>query len=220
MKNPNREGPTLSKVSHIARVLCTPRMRGLAAHLDVFTDINIPALQALTGRKIESLLIDFDAHVAPPYGEILPENLQHIDALLALGVRLGVLSNCKMESRHRPLQDRGVPFYTEALAKPQPNAFLSACKTFGMDPKTTFGSGDDPTTDGGAHDVLGGFILVDPIAVQQEIVRKIASWRKLHLAGKSLIRDSGITATRFWNMGGQVITSADIRTWKAKQLST
>lgn len=158
-----REGVNFAKLTHGADVICGVEPFAVDAYLDKFTHFNVEALRELTYKSLLSVLVDVDDCIAPPYGQILPQNIEHIGSLLSGGVGVAVYSNCKATDRLQPLRDMGVQIYGGNIAKPLSEGFLSACEMARFNPDSTWMIGDNPLTDGGASGVLEGMVFVKPV---------------------------------------------------------
>lgn len=168
-----REGMSFGKVGHFFKVMAGAT-RGADAYLDKFAHFDVSKLRVLTGKKIENLLLDVDACIAPPYDEILEENIAHVRGLLDMNVRVGIYSNCQSMERLRPMYELGIRSYEGKHPKPLREGFLAACDEFKFDPATTWMAGDNPNTDGGAIGVLEGMAFVDPLPENVAAM----SWKK------------------------------------------
>jgi predicted HAD superfamily phosphohydrolase YqeG len=158
-----REGVNLAKLTHGVDVIFGVEPLAVDAYLDRFADFDVKALRELTRKSLLSVLIDVDDCIAPPYGTILPENIEHIDRLRSGGVGVAVYSNCKAMDRLSSLRGMGVQIYAGSIAKPSAEGFRDACSSAGFDPTCTWMIGDNPLTDGGASGVLEGMVFVKPI---------------------------------------------------------
>lgn len=192
----SREGITSDKMIHLAQVLFLGKTRKTLAYLDRFDHIDIEALQEHTNKKIKNIILDIDGCLAPAYGDILPEYVKFIDTLLEKKIQFGVLSNCKTMRRLNVLKARGIPVYEGHHPKPSRLAFIEACNQFGFDPNETLMVGDNPGTDGGAVDVLLGFILIKAIPDNKEFYK----WYKhFVMPFQNISRYCGVWATTYKN---------------------
>lgn len=190
---------------HYGRVL-TGGVRGADAYLDTFEDFDVELLRLMTGKRIESLILDIDACLAPPYAPLLERNITHVRKLLGLGLGIGINSNCMSGPRLEPLYELNIPSFERPIPKPLRENFLTACKDFGFDPTTTWMVGDDPSTDGGAVGVLEGMAFVKPIPGDYS---KLSSKKKIMVMSKQVFRSIAILATTAGN--SNIIRSEDLR---------
>lgn len=158
----NREMVDIYKLRHFLSIFLG-KTRESDVYLNKFSDFNISLIQKLTSKEIKHLLLDVDGCIAPAYGDIIPENIEHIKKLKAEGVDIGIYSNCKYMPRLDVLTDINVPIYKGDYAKPNPKGFLEACEQFGFKSENTWMIGENPMTDGGAVGVLGGVGFVKPV---------------------------------------------------------
>jgi len=183
--NVDREGINHQKIIHFLEVVFLGRTRKADVYLDRFSDFDVDRLEALTKKRIRAVLLDIDACVAPAYLPVLEENIVKIRELVDRGIRVGVYSNCKNLPRLKYLKSMRVPIYSGSISKPSREGFLEACRQFGFDANTTWMTGDNPNTDGGAVGELGGMAFVkaipdDPkgldalnLSMSQHIAKKI-----------------------------------------------
>ncbi len=201
----DREGLSTEKVGHFFRVL-SGHTRKADAYLDEFSHFDVDALRALTKKRINHILVDIDACIAPAYGPILPKNLEHLERLLTQGLEIGIYSNCKGSERPRPLHEMGIGSYEGRYPKPQRQGFLEACDTFKFDPASTWMIGENPNTDGGAIGVLEGMAFVKPVS---ENPRKLSFKKRVVLPFQKALREIAIQATVLGNSG--MIRSGDLQ---------
>ncbi len=222
----SREGLDRAKIMQAFRGL-TGGTRHAHAYLEKFSDIDVSTLQRLVAirrsvrAEIHALMLDLDGTLAPAYGPIPAENLVALDRLADNGTRLVIYSNAiSTVNRQRldELKARGIPFFTESIAKPHPEGFRAVCRQYGLNHRTTWMVGDDPATDGGAlnihpdgEPVLGGMIFIRPIPTIPGSVKGI---KKITLGVKSMTRFFSLLATTLRNP--HLITSNDIRSAKPK----
>lgn len=192
----DREGVSFMKARHLLATIFLGRTRGADAYLEKFTDFDIRSLRGRTGKRIRNVLLDVDGCIAPPYREILEENIVHVDHLIGVGVHLGVYSNCKGMERLRPLVERNIPIYSGAHPKPSKEGFLDACESMQFHPLETWMIGDNPTTDGGAVGVLEGMAFVRPVHV---IPPGLSFKKRASMHGADLLRRTAIAATLLRN---------------------
>lgn len=205
-----REGLSMEKATHFMRVL-SGYTRSADAYLDTFTDFDVEALRALTGKQIDHLLVDIDACIAPAYAPILVENISHAEGLLSRGLQIGIYSNCKGSERLRPLLDLDIRSYEGKYSKPDRRGFLEACERFHFDPQNTWMVGENPNTDGGAIGVLGGMAFVKPIPEDPSV---LSSKKKMILPFQRALRQAGIIATTLGN--NRMINSSQVREKRAE----
>lgn len=175
----SREGINLEKLMHTGAIFLNGKTRKIDAYLDSFDHIDSKRLERLTGKQIQSLIIDIDACIAEAYGPILPHFVEHIKALQNQGIKIGILSNCKSMDRLNVLKELGIPVYEGKHPKPAKEAYMEASAQFGFDPQYTWMVGDNPNTDGGAVSVLGGVIIVKAIPDNKEFLTKMKYLRSL-----------------------------------------
>jgi predicted HAD superfamily phosphohydrolase YqeG len=205
----DREGVNMAKLRHGVNVILHPELVHVDALLDKFEDFDVEALRALTGKRIESVLIDVDGCIAQPYGAILKENLDSIDRLRQ-HIGVAVYSNCKALHRLTPLREREIKIYDGHIAKPSAEGFIDACRRARFDVNGTWMIGDSPYTDGGAgvKGVLEGMCLVKPIGG----VGTEASFMQKHkLPVANFLREVAMGSIL---SGNQVLYSYDLRRWR------
>lgn len=199
-----REGISVEKITHTVKTLLG-HTRKVDAYLEKFIHVDIELLRDKTGKKLQCLLIDVDACIAPAYDDILEENLQHI-FLLQEHVRIGIYSNCKGYERLDPLRKIGIYSYEGVHPKPFRKGFLAACDFFQFDPMTTWMVGDNPNTDGGALGVLEGAVFVKAIPENKKV---LTMSKKIIMPFQNLIRTVAILTTTTLNKN--IIQSRDVK---------
>ncbi len=146
--------------------LATQRDRSPEAHRAGWTalftraDVHVPGLSHTLYDRI------MDPINWLPY----PDVSETLQGLIAMGIRVGVLSNITTHlrpvfARHRldGLVDAYVHSFEHGLEKPDPGLFLTACNQLGVAPARALMVGDSHLTDGGAVGAGLSVLLLPPV---------------------------------------------------------
>ncbi|PIR55176.1 hypothetical protein COU74_02110, partial [Candidatus Peregrinibacteria bacterium CG10_big_fil_rev_8_21_14_0_10_36_19] len=101
----SREGLSMAKVRQLGR-LFVPSLNHAIVKVNVFRNINVAKINELLGTNFRGIILDIDECVAPHHGEILPENVDAIMAMIADGVKLVIFSNMKASDRYNAVIER------------------------------------------------------------------------------------------------------------------
>ncbi len=190
---PNREsaGAAVKNWRQLGRVL-RPKHTVTLARAKKFTSVDIGRLNArraeLGQRPLRALILDVDETMAPHHGRISQANKEHIRALIADGVTIGIFSNrrddaspgrgddlAELRAMGVYVADEGVP------AKPNPAGFEEVTRgliaharaqgrTLAADEVAMVG--DNYMTDGGAIQAGLAFVKVKPVATDNSQFRR------------------------------------------------
>lgn len=142
--------------------LLLPKNTKTLVFLKNFTEFDPQSIENKIGLKIRGIILDVDGTIAYEYGDILPQNLAHIQKLLKHGIRIVLYSNLKETGRYNVL-NKSIKILTNLPAKPDKKGFLIALETLGVNKSNVVMIGDNYVTDGGATSIGIPFVHVQPI---------------------------------------------------------
>lgn len=184
----SREGVNLTKFVQCFKLL-VPKSTRTLARLEKFIDLDIDKMKKENGVEIKGIILDIDGCLAYNHGEILPENLEHLRALLAKGIKVVIYSNMIWSPRYQNL-DGQVEVLTNIPAKPDPKGFEIALQKLDLPKENVVMVGDNYLTDGGAIQEGINFIHVNPLRKKENeslaekihsLIRGFFTWvSKLH----------------------------------------
>ncbi len=170
IRDHSREGLTAEKFFQPFRLL-SPQNTHAIAKVSAFQKISISKINELLGIDIRGVILDIDECVAPHHGEILPENIAAITAMIQEGISMVIYSNMESTDRYNPLieavrNETGylIKVMTNIPAKPHPAGFQACAEELELPPENIAMIGDNFLTDGGAIRSGMKFIKVKPIA--------------------------------------------------------
>ena len=175
----SREGLKLSKIAQLWR-LFAPRNNHAIVKVSEFRRINIQRINELIGSNFKAVILDIDECVAPHHGEILPENIDHIAAMVGEGTKLVIYSNMKASDRYEPVvtrvksnHDYDIKIIMSPYAKPDIRGFAHCIDELNLEPdEDVLMIGDNFLTDGGSLQAGIAFAQVKPIRSIGESIAK------------------------------------------------
>lgn len=187
----SREGLTFGKFFQALRLFWPANTKTLA-HLNKFTDLDVDKIRELTGVEIKGIILDVDGCVAYNHENILPENVEHLQKLIAHGIRIVVYSNMAKTSRY-DVFDGTIEVLTNIPPKPEPAGFELACGKLGLPKENIVMIGDNYLTDGGAIRAGINFIEVKPLRKpdQESLAEKVHNFLRSIFRGISRVHDLG-----------------------------
>lgn len=187
----SREGLTFGKFMQALRLLWPANTKTLA-RLERFTELDIDKIRTETGVDIRGIILDVDGCVAYNHENILPENVEHLQKLIARGIKIVVYSNMAKTSRYDVFGGK-IEVLTNVPPKPEPAGFESACQKLDVPKENIVMVGDNYLTDGGSIRAGIHFIEVEPLRKpdQESFAEKIHSFLRSIFKGISRIHDFG-----------------------------
>ncbi len=156
----SREWPTMAKITHTFNLFFANKHIDSFNFVDIFSEIDFDELRSIWKKWI---ILDIDDCIAPHHGNILPENLNIIKELVAMGWQIVVHSNMKKTTRYEELEKLWIQIITSLYAKPDKRWFEECLEVLWLEADKVLMIGDNFITDGGAIEAWIDFIKVKPI---------------------------------------------------------
>jgi len=171
----SREGLSMAKVRQLGR-LFVPSLNHAIVKVNVFRNINVAKINELLGTNFRGIILDIDECVAPHHGEILPENVDAIMAMIADGVKLVIFSNMKASDRYNAVIERAsrefgydIKVIMTPHGKPDERGFEASLKELKLAAdEQALMIGDNLVTDGGSISAGIPFVKVRPLQTPGE----------------------------------------------------